>query len=123
MCSPELACPLTAISQLAWRRSIRRAGLQLASNLSNSNELAILSQTRSPIHVTFCRGPHSQSTVTLADNPSLHRLWVRDLASKTLSLPAGLVLALALALTQLLLLAHGGNGALCQGFHKSAGRC
>ncbi|KAI7778160.1 hypothetical protein LA080_002507 [Diaporthe eres] len=101
-------------------RSIRRAGLQLASNLSNSKELAILSQTRSPIHVTFCRGPHSQSTVTLADNPSLHRLGARDLASKTLSLPPGLVLALAL--TQQLL-AHGGNGALCQGFHKSAGRC
>lgn len=121
MCSPELACPLTAISQLAWMRSIRRAGLQLASNLSNSNELAILSQTRSPIHVTFCRGPHSQSTVTLADNPSLHRLWVTEISPpKLCRFPP--TWSWPWALTQQLL-AHGGNGALCQGFHKSAGRC
>lgn len=58
MCSRELACPLTAISQLAWTRSIRRVGLQALSNLSNPSELAVLSQTRSPIHVTFGPGPH-----------------------------------------------------------------
>lgn len=90
MCFQELACPLTAIS---------RFGLDEVhpscwpSALFKLSEPAVFTEIRSPIHVTLPRVTLSQ-VVSDVGKLSLGRLWVRDLASKALSLPADLVLAL-----------------------------